>query len=702
MNATQQRIIQQRTGRVVLSIHRLWPAAAGRGRSAFLVLALAVAWTSPLAAAELRPSVAALPSETMLVARIPGGQAFVDALRSQTKLGTVIFGPERIQRISEYLGSEGTLPDELHQGLQRYNLKPADMGQVFQGELGFAVAALPRPDREPLFVGLSWLEPGEELADRLVKAVQSAVAETSDNEHPIRRIDLSLAGHDVMHLTFPQIDTEDVDTDVPDNVDEFTEEQLNQFFLEQARKQAEAKQMEVDQVHVFIARLGGRLLLANTFPQSASRTQAAGAGNVDLAAISGAEPATGVFARFLAAHDAPAGPAGSALLSQANLEGLLPGGTPLVEAVLDPRPLLKLAASNPLGPGLLTALGVDTLGPIGLRGVLDGNQLKYVFALSAPAPRSGVLALLDQQPLDPQPPDWVPASVTQFQQISFDLGRAYTQIRELVVRQAGDPARMQFDMVDAQVQNSLQADLAAVLSSLGHQHTFLTFASKPAPAVPAAGDANALFAATFTERVGMVWQVRDEQIWRRLIKLIADFAPLTQGAVAPAEEQGFTGVRVQGPIEGGLFVANATLVLGIGSEVTESLLATLRNPPGGTAALGNSELFRRAQALLALRPCFEYSLSDAKGDPKKLKDLVLSFFEAQANLLEQYGVDDEDEAGEDSGQAALAAQKARLERIRQLLPTDDELEGLMGVGVGMTTVDGRGMVSQSVLELPSP
>ncbi|MEX2120020.1 MAG: hypothetical protein WD847_10540 [Pirellulales bacterium] len=692
--------IQRVVGRVALSITRLWHAA-GRGRSAFF-LALAVACTSPLVAAELPPSVAALPSETMLVARIPGGQAFLDALRSQTRLGKVVFGPERIQRISDYLGSEGTLPDELHQGLRRYNLKPADLAQVFQGELGFAGVALPRGDREPLFVGLSWLEPGEELADRLVKAVQSAVAETSDNEHPIRRIDLSLAGHDVMHLTFPQIDTEDVDTDVPDNVDEFTEEQLKRFFVEQARKQAEAKPMEVDQVHLFIARLDGRLLLANTFPQSASRTQAAGAGNVDLAAISGAEPATGVFARFLAAHDAPAAPPGSALLSQANLEGLLPGGTPLVEAVLDPRPLVKLAASNPLGPGLLTALGVDTLGPVGLRGVLDGNQLKYVFALSAPAPRSGVLALLDQQPLDPQPPDWVPASVTQFQQISFDLGKAYTQIRELVVRQIGDPARMQFDMVDAQVQNSLQADLATVLSSLGHQHTFLTFAPKPAPAAPAAGDIGAMFAATFTERVGMVWQVRDEQLWRRLIKLIADFAPLTQGAVLPAEEQGFTGVRVQGPIEGGLFVANATLVLGIGSEVTESLLATLRNPPGGTAALGNSELFRRAQALLALRPCFEYNLTDAKGEPKKLKDLVLSFFEAQVNLLDEYGVDDEDEAGEDGGQAALAAQKARLERIRELLPTDDELEGLMGVGVGMTTVDGRGMVSHSVLELPAP
>ncbi len=81
---------------------------------------------------------------------------------------------------------------------------------------------------------------------------------------------------------------------------------------ERRRKVAESKQIEIDQTHVFIARaLGDRILLGNTYPQSEAEVRELIGDDadkkVDLAAITGAEEAKGIFARFLKAHSGQPG-----------------------------------------------------------------------------------------------------------------------------------------------------------------------------------------------------------------------------------------------------------------------------------------------------------------------------------------------------------------------------------------------------------
>jgi hypothetical protein len=43
-----------------------------------------------------------------------------------------------------------------------------------------------------------------------------------------------------------------------------------------------------------------------------------------------------------------------------------------------------------------------------------------------------------------------------------------------------------------------------------------------------------------------------------------------------------------------------------------------------------------------------------------------------------------------------------VQKFKALLPSDDELEGVMGVSVSQTVVTDQGLSSQSAVELPAP
>jgi hypothetical protein len=174
------------------------------------VLPLVWSWTCVCApAAEPAPSWRLVPDETMLLMRIPGGSEFIDALRGQTKLGKLILSPERIEKLVDLRRQEGRQEGTqdakglISQALAQIDLKGDDYLQLLDGELGIALVAVPRAEHGPLLVGLGWLEPKGDLAERLVNAIQKSVEEQKDEEHPVRRIDLDLAGHTVTHLSIP-------------------------------------------------------------------------------------------------------------------------------------------------------------------------------------------------------------------------------------------------------------------------------------------------------------------------------------------------------------------------------------------------------------------------------------------------------------------------------------------------------------------
>jgi hypothetical protein len=455
-------------------------------------------------------------------------------------------------------------------------------------------------------------------------------------------------------------------------------------------------------MHVFLVRIGDRLLMANTFPQSEEEARKLYDGDadkqVDLSTITGMETAKGVFARFVKAHSGPPSGLTPRVMATPGLAAALPEGVPLVDVLFSPEPLLKLAAEaeSPTTNRVLKALGIDRLGPGALRVALDRGALRVGLFLSAPSPRQGVLALLDQPAFQPEVPTWVPSGILSFGQLSLDLGKAYILIRDLVISEMGEQVGNTIGQLEQQFSGYTQNDLHALLSSLGQNHYFITF--PPTLAKVAQGEDTAIEAPA--TRQGFVWQLKDEEAWTRLVRLASGFAALTEGMVTPAQEQGFVGLRlnVEDTFSGGLFVGHGYMVVGMGPDVLEPLMSALRTPPEGAAALRGGDLLRRAAAILPPEPCIYYQVTDFDRYIKTLRETIASVLDISSSLPAQQlglgGVDPHETAAGQEENAKFIA------RIKELVPSDEELEGTTGVSAGQLIVNQHGLTYRSAVEMP--
>ncbi|HET6881223.1 MAG TPA: hypothetical protein VFI31_13770, partial [Pirellulales bacterium] len=155
---------------------------------------------APLALAA-PPSWMALPEETVAMVRVPDARAFLEALRTQTKLGAVLMTPARVDGLVKALSEQWPKEwKEIQEALHRADLTGDDCHALVQGELGAALAFQPRGDKPPLMLAFGWIEPGEELAPRFVAALGAWLAEKSDQPHGPQRKDIELAGHEVLHI----------------------------------------------------------------------------------------------------------------------------------------------------------------------------------------------------------------------------------------------------------------------------------------------------------------------------------------------------------------------------------------------------------------------------------------------------------------------------------------------------------------------
>lgn len=690
----------------------------------FSSLALAAAIYPALPAAttadEPAPSWMALPEETVVLLRLPGGETFFNALRQQTKLGAVLFSADRVQRVRNLLREQllNDSDEELHKALGRFDLKPDDWQNLFHGDLGAAVTLEPRKGRAPLVVVLGWLEPGEEVSQRLVAAVQTLLSELADEAADApKRNDLNLAGHDVMHVeirchekVMPEV------PDFDDDDDDASEGKLQAQVEKFKQRLKDGKQVEVDRIHLFLARLGGRLLWASTVPQSSGEIKKKSDAEreaIDWDALTGLDDVTGVFSRFLAAHDSPSPGGPRRLLETPGLQATLPDGIPLLEILGDPRPLLKLTelAQNPAQvKKALEATGVAGIGPLAMRTALDGGALRSGIFLSMPAPRPGLLALVDQTPLAPEPPAWVPANAIDYQQVTFAIGKAYRRLKEMAVAESGDAGRQSFDQIETLAKTFLQVELAALLDSLGEQWSFVTFTPRFGPPAKAADDDDdddeKPAVPEIVQRIGIVVKIDNEQPWKQLLQVIARFG---QGGAAGGfkmvEEQGFSGCRMeQGQSQIGVFVGSGYLAVGIGPEVSESLLSVLTSPPAGKKSMRSSGLVERGRALLAPQPCFSYELADAGANAKVTRQAIQSVVEALLGTNMTAAPQSRLGLGVPLpfGSGVSPERKELLDKIKSLLPSDDELEGMLGVSIDQTVVTDDGLMMQSASELPAP
>lgn len=630
------------------------------------------------AAAELRPSWQCLPDDTAVMLRMPEPAGFLEALRSRTKFGAVALSEQRMRGIWNLLLDEVASDDgmeEFERTLGRYDLRPEDVSATFRGDTGAGFVVRSREaDLPPLVMMLAWVEPGEDLAERLVVAAQRKLEEdiAADATGTTRRIDLEMAGHEVLWMVEPVMGVDPASIAIDDvAVDPNDDEAVAKRLKELQERMRNAKLVRTGVTHAFLTRLDGRLLLGQTLPGGP------GGGIRDVDAAGGEELAREVFERYVAAHadDADRSPLAE-MLETPGMAAALPGGIPLLEVLVDPRVFIRTYADGATRERL-TAAGCGDLGPIGWRQALEDGRFRMGGFVSLPDPRSGLMRVLDQPCDASEVPPFVSREAIDLTQISLDLGAAYETVKEFAVTQGGDETGNLFMAVEMQVQGWLGVELPALLSSLGSHHWIVSYPPRVAEAFAAARRtaAGPGQPRQIADRVAAVWRVSDESPFTKILQRLGGAAGGLQ------DEQGFQGVRIaDGPA---VYLGRDHLVVAIGDDSLEKTLAAIRNPPAGDSSLRESDVPRRAADLLSLTPARLFGVSDSfrsGGSLGTLRDMIRSL--VPEDVAEPY--------------------RKLLTAAQKLLPGDEEMEGMFGVGATTLRADEGGISLQSAWEMPAP
>ena len=639
-------------------------------------------------AADLRPSWECLPEQTAVMVRLPQPQEFVATLRTRTKFGATVLGGDRLERVWKLMvdkfgrdGGSDTF-DDWAKELEKYGLRPADFTAALAHDVGFGEVVVPRDaGQPPLQVMLAWLEPGDDAAGRMFAAVKQMLEERAgEGESAPKRVDLEIAGHEVVWVQerVMGLDAGKIGAEAEDE-DDLAQQVAK---LQERIEKAKAALVQVGVSHSFVTRIGGRLLIGQTIPTSpVSAARQAGEGPRDWDAESGVEEAKGIFQRFLAAHAASAAAPVAEVFAMPGVREALPAGLTAIDIMVDPRVFMAAfggtGAEAEEGRRRLASVGLDGIGPVVWRQALDGARYHNGMFVSMPAPRRGLMRILDQDCDPSEPPSFVTSEVTDLTQLSLDLGKAYQTVREVMVAAGGEEAGNMFTVAEMQAQGWLGLELPKVLSALGSRHWMIAYPSKIAAAVAAgraAGSAGQQLNAA--NRGAIVWQVADEAPF---LKILQQLAPLAGGELK--EEQGFRGIRVpNGPA---VFLGMNHLVVGIGEESLEKTIAGIRNPPAGAASLREGDLMRRAAALLPLEPARMFSVGDATKTGGML-----------GNLREIAAAMEPDDVPEEY--------RDLFAGIKSLLPTAADMEGVFGASAATMRMTDAGIALRSVWEMPPP
>ena len=661
---------------------------------AFLVRpTLAFFLLTQVAMAAPRPTWECLPEDTALMVRLPNAAGFVNTLRERTRFGAVVLEPRRLWQVAKLLGprfvaddpvagglvagsatggsAPGDRPD-LEARLARYGLAPADLVAGLAGDSGVAVVIRPRARGEqPLVMNLAWTEPGAETANRLMAAFQKQLEDepaavfagggSPAGEEPWKRIDLRLAGHEVTRATRPLTRLDLGDLTVDPDLDRAGLEALRRELVERAKT---APRVPAGRFDTFITSLDGRLLVAQAI--SASDAEA--------------EEARALFERFLADHESDGAAPVADLLRGAGVRETLPSGDTLADVVVDPRPILRsVVEDDEQMQRIVRAAGLDRLGPVVWRHAFVDGDFRQGMFLALPAPRAGLMRILEQDCDPTEVPPFVTSEATDFTQISLDLGKAYGTVRELLAAEGGEQIANMLTAGEMQAVGWLGVDIAGLLSTLGSRHWIVTFPTEVAAMLETARKTrtdDGLQTLPATDRMALVWRLTDETPFAKLLQRLA---PLAGGDVA--DEQGFRALRLPGDV--GVFVGRDHAVVAVGETTAEATLAAIRNPPAGEASLRETVAVRRARDMLASGPARVFSVGDATrhgGLLGLLRDL--------ASRLEPADVPPD--------------YRDLLRDLQALLPTAADMEGMFGVAASTVEVTRDGVAYRSAWEMPAP
>lgn len=664
-----------------------------------LTLTLTLTGFAPsTAVAEPAPGWEALPAETVFAFRMPHTQAFLENLRANTIAGQRIFTPEKFDQVKGLIEENNQDEwDEMVAGLAEYGFTLDDLLSISQNPWGMGIVASPRDGEAlPRMLMLAWAEMDDADIDRIYAALDKAQEEQSDSEND-RRLDYELAGLPVRQFSSGEdgMDRE-VSWDLPDGFENMTEEQMEAHWANVEKMNADAEFVKIDETHLLMTRIPGRMVMAIGFPQSSDnvRQLMADGGEIDWDAATDIAGVQDVFARYLNAMDGGAEDSfAAAMLAEPEAAAAVASDQSLFEVYADGPGLIDLigfAIASEQGDDeaqqyrtVMEALGFDGLGVIAGSGHLADGAMRFDLFSQMASPRSGLLGTLDGQTLPAAPPAWVPSGASYFHLV-YDLGKLYDVVVQTAQQLAGPDVMQQVQMGNMMVQGQVQADIRTILSSLGTRHAIIATESQQVTMQIEEYDFESetfktVEQTTTMQPVAFAWDLTDADVWTRVMSVLKNFAPMAGGEVQLADEQGFTGLRAD--LEGlpmGLMLGQGQLVYGLGPDVTARTLASINNPPAGDASLIGSALYREGDALLNYREGISFSIQNGGLDLVNGKKQLMQSLDTDSGM-----------------------EPTLVEQIKALIPSDEDLKAALGVSVGQIIMTEAGLVYEAAAAMPA-
>jgi hypothetical protein len=593
-----------------------------------------------------RPSSDCLPDSAFALARLAAPARFGEAFK-RTAFGRLLTDEKRIESLMALLGEfAGEEADEAKQQLSELGLDSSDFSRLWTGEAGAAFVMPPDATNETPPVMLVWFEPDHDLAER-VPGIIERMLENPDSE--VTRVDEKIGDVAISHFTIPPSavsveDEEDIELDAEDD---------------EALPGREKTHARTENLHVLQHRRGDRYLLSIV----------SGDKGLDIGEL--------VFSGFIAAHESDANEFGEKLLASGGIADTAPRGIPGFELYAYLAPLWSaLERSDEMKDNaFLKASHLKEVTALAMTMSIDGNLLRTNSFLAAPSPRKGLLQMLELPNVSNEPPNWVPDTVAQYAHFGIDIPALYRQIRELTVAVGGPDVEQNFDMMEQQSTAFLGVSLQALLDGLGKRLIIVTYPTLNGPSAPLEN----------TDRLALVWELNDEESWQKVFTALGNFIP--PNALAPANEQGFTGFRFNpmgqpGVPNGGIFLGRSQFIFSFGEGVTEEILAALRTPVAAEASLAASAKVRRAKTLLPQRQSFAWSVTELGDQIDKIAKQFRKYYDLLSAINSETRI----------GNA--------VDKAVALMPSLEEVRETVGLSVNQmwTSADGIGM--ESAAELP--
>lgn len=379
--------------------------------------------------------------------------------------------------------------------------------------------------------------------------------------------------------------------------------------------------------------------------------------------------------QFMNAQAGSGGEFYSNFYSDSGVSSVRPDYETRLEVLGDVQKLLDFVP--PQNRQAVDALDADAFTKVGIwSGFVDMEERSVLF-LGAPSPREGVSKLFENEFFEFQPPAWVPSSVNTYTAASFDMMKLYDFALETAKKfMPPEQVEQQVAMGNAQLQMTLQTDIPTLLSSFGKRIHVVEY---PIEIVSMEmGEGKSVDIPQNSQAI--VMDFTRPEILQAGMAMVGAMAQNPASGMQLVDEMGFTGIRMSQPGQGNVTIAHGLgkLVIAIGNESTSSrIFSTLTNLPEGEDALANDPELREYLSEAGVKPGMVFSYS--QGD-KMLKNLVPVLKSVSDNM-----------------QSAAGGENAELmEMLFELIPSEEELEGLLGIAFNRMYYNESGLILEGV------